>query len=180
MGRGVAKLSRRTTKLIYSMPLHRLANLCIALAKRFFALPLLSASPQVRCCSSRRFAVALLHFSLLFRRNALAALLHRCSSQHRIALPWPIFALHGLAVALLNDSRPFRSTSMRFRCVSLLRYAAACLHTAVLFRGKSPPGQAFRCVTLPRVAIPLRYWISSQTNRPFPLLRHWPMPEKRP
>lgn len=177
MGRCVAKLSRRTAERIYSMPLH--------------------CQTWLFHCSSR------LHGAPPFNSIALP-----CTSVHCLrpappisVMPFHCFAMQCYSVALLSDSRPFRCCSWPFRCKSPLVHAlplpfpsehflrfslhfssVASLRTELLLIAVAILCIAplFRCVTLLRVAIPLRYWISSQVNRPFPLFRHWPMPENRP
>lgn len=125
MRRYVANLSRRTTELVYStplrfiairhlaIPLHCLASLCIAYAKRFSALPLLFPA-------SHSIAVADLCVTWPCRRLAerFAALpFHSASMQcYSVASRFRCFAPPGLAQRLVSVAS--HCFALPFRCVT--------------------------------------------------------------
>jgi len=101
------------------------------------------------------------------------------------------------ALQMLIRGIPCHSTSEPVEAVPLL--ITAILRHHISSQDLSPhcrcsstlfPAKPFRCFPGLILAVqgrarrvhatPLRYSISSQRNRPFPLLRHWPMPENLP
>ena len=155
MGRGVANLSRRSAALVRSIPLHFKATRCSAfqfrcIALLLCALPLLSASPLFRCIAER-FAALPFH-SVSMQCYSVASRLLTLPS---ISFPFHGKSSTGYALPLLFPSEHFLRVSVHFSTLALRR-------RATLHHGSA----------VQRLAFPLRHWISSQVNRPFPLLRH--------
>lgn len=155
---------------------HRLPVVPIlCLAMPLFAVPLL--------CKSPRFYA---HLSLCQASPRQADLYHRVSSRIRAS---PLrsqakrgftFALHISAILCLCwtvrlVAVPSLCLPMRILATPSLRNPFPCLCFTLPFSALP-----LQCFSVQGQAIPLRYAISSQRNRPFPLFRHWPMPENRP
>lgn len=87
-------------------------------------------------------------------------------SQRNVATP-----LHHFAELFLCISMRFSSIALPSNAVQFTSLLFRCFPGLIL----AVQGRARRVH-----ATPLRYSISSQRNRPFPLLRHWPMPENLP
>lgn len=152
----------------------------------FPSLPLLYIS--LLCLAMPCYSIASLCFSLPCRRET-----PPCQT---IALPFNAIQFTSLlcqcAVAMpcharLSASIAAHGESERFRCCSVPRFTYP-----LLCRSRHCCAGPFLCVTSPSQALPSQrrtgrvaatpshYSISSQRNLPFPLFRHWPMPEKRP
>lgn len=160
------------------------AVLCVS--QPFPSLPLLYIS--LLCLALPCYSIASLCFSLPGRRET-----PPCQT---IALPFNAIQFTSLmcqcAVAMpcharLSVSIAAHGESERFRCCSVPRFTYP-----LLCRSRHCCAGPFLCVTSPSQALPSQrrtgrvaatpshYSISSQRNLPFPLFRHWPMPEKRP
>ena len=165
------------------------AVLCVSLPFSSTAVHLL-AMPcyALLCLAMPCYSIASLCFSLPCRRET-----PPCQT---IALPFNAIQFTSLlcqcAVAMpcharLSVSIAAHGESERFRCCSVPRFTYPLLcrsrHCyAMLFHCNTLPSQALpsQCRARLAHATPSRYSISSQRNLPFPLFRHWPMPEKRP
>lgn len=170
------------TALLNSIAAPRLTIPLLFLAIRHFAIPPPFSSKHFLRLSLRfsadlcvslpwlRFALSCFSLPLLIGASRGFAATLRCC-----AIPLRCFAVLSHSVAKRSGAMPCHCFAERF--VALPFQCSAMQYYTVASHLVAPH---CRCVTLLRVAIPLRYWISSQVNRPFPLFRHWPMPEKRP
>lgn len=122
-----------------------------------------SETSQLRCITSLNYSSAYLCVSL--------PLLIKGTPCHSTSEP--VEATPLLITAILRHHISSQDLSPHCRCSSTLFPAKPfrCFPGLIL----AVQGRARRVH-----ATPLRYSISSQRNRPFPLLRHWPMPENLP
>ena len=126
------------------------------------AKPPLIVSLPCRCGAAHRESVGLPSNAVQFRSLPLHVTARPC---HTVASLSDSVANRGYFYAIAPHSH-----SERFLCRPQL-FSAVAVRLIPALR---------HCDTKRRSAKPLRYSISSQRNRPFPLFRHWPMPEKRP
>lgn len=161
-------------------------------SQRNVATPLHHFAELFLCISMRVSSIALPSNAVQF-----TSLLFRCFSGPCYSLPMLCYASHCEAIPLLIKGIPCHSTSEPVEATPLL--ITAILRHHISSQDLSPhcrcsstlfPAKPFRCFPGLILAVqgrarrvhatPLRYSISSQRNRPFPLLRHWPMPENLP
>ena len=165
-----------------AMPLQIRSKQLLGNAARFISQPFLRKS--VRCPSQH------------IRRQSSRSISILCNSFARriYAIPLLLTAMHFHCRAnplrcstLLFRRETSQLFAIRLRGVTARFSAVAARYTAPPCPGVASLGTASRGSALPmlciaplHVALALLYLISSQVKRPFPLLRHWPMPEKRP
>jgi hypothetical protein len=141
--------------LCLAMPCYSIASLC-------FSLPCRRETPP---CQT---------IALPFNAIQFTSLLCQC------AVAMPCHARLSVSIAAHGESERFRCCSVPRFTYPLLCRSRHCY--AMLFHCNTLPSQALpsQCRARLAHATPSRYSISSQRNLPFPLFRHWPMPEKRP
>lgn len=139
-----------------------------------------SETSQLRCITSMNNSSAYLCVSLPLRCLPMLCYTSRCE-----AIPLLIKGIPCHSTSEPVEAIPLLITAILRHHISSQDLSPHCRCSSTLF-----PAKPFRCFPGLILAVqgrarlvhatPLRYSISSQRNRPFPLLRHWPMPENLP